>query len=653
MSGDLESSQPANPREAFTFAPFQPGEDPSGDSEVDELRRFVGPNADYYLQRWTPLVQGGDGPGFNGAAFLLAGLWLPYRKMYKVTCLLYGIIFLESILQEVLFAGLNGASESSAGLDLLVGLVAAGICGAFGNRWYLSHARKVIAELRAEGLQGEALSQAISDRGGVNFVSSFGLFFLFMASLFLASMTLNEFLYQRNLVSVLQLNDNDEVYYSGEATEADARALGELLTEYGVFGGPSGVSVQVTASTGTFVVSFVLVDDAWEDPEVLKFYQELGGTLASDRFGAPLTIDLCNEYFEVQESLHIALSDVQEVKLAKLLEEKEQTALRKYEEAQVKADQGDIAAQILYEEAIALWEEVLSQATDPAYRKFAVARLATAYLQLGELQQQLGKRSQAESTLGKAIDYGERAVAAEPERPLLSHNLEVARRLLGGLREQALQEQMTELCSAHRFADAIDLCVRSIEEREKQVGSGKDRDAAVWRLAYRLDQFAWFLAHCPDGRFRDTEAAIKHARRATELQPDAGDYWYTLAMVQYRSGDWRDSLASLDKVKAEQGEFSAVDWLLVAMNRQQLKQRQDARAALRKAIEWLEEQERKAEGNPLLRLQYEMMRSNIEALRQEAVNLIEGEDSAGRRVAKAVRGVEHGRFPVGDLGLTC
>jgi Tfp pilus assembly protein PilF len=69
----------------------------------------------------------------------------------------------------------------------------------------------------------------------------------------------------------------------------------------------------------------------------------------------------------------------------------------------------------------------------------------------------------------------------------------------------------------------------------------------------------------------------------------------TLATVQYRNGDWRDSLTSLDKAKAAQKEFDAMDWLLVAMNRHQLKQKEDARGALRKAVAWMEEQQRKAE----------------------------------------------------------
>jgi tetratricopeptide (TPR) repeat protein len=131
---------------------------------------------------------------------------------------------------------------------------------------------------------------------------------------------------------------------------------------------------------------------------------------------------------------------------------------------------------------------------------------------------------------------------------------------------------------------------------------------------------------------RDTAAAVRHARRATELQPEVGDHWYTLATAQYRNGDWRDSLASLEKLKAREGGFDASDWLLAGMNRQRLGQHAEARAALRKAAEWVEERQRQAEGNALLRLQLEMMRPSIEALRREAEGLIEGKSSEGDRV---------------------
>jgi tetratricopeptide (TPR) repeat protein len=339
-----------------------------------------------------------------------------------------------------------------------------------------------------------------------------------------------------------------------------------------------------------------------------------------------------NEFRKTMAGARQALAQLRRGQSSKRLAEKDRAAGRKYEEAQVKDQKEAAEAERLYKEAIALWEEVLPQADNEDYRKATVAQLATAYLQLGELQQQLGKRPAAEATLKKGIDYGEKAVALGPDRPLPRHNLEVARQALERLREQALQEEITRLCKAERFADAIDLCRRNIKEQEERARSGKGREAAVRRLADRLDRFAWFLAHCPDGRVRDAKAAVKHARRATELQPDVGDYWFTLAMVQYRNGAWRDSLASLEKVKARESGLDASGWFLSAMALHQLERRAEARAALRKGAEWTEERRRQAEDNPLLRFQYEMTRPAIEALQREAENLIEGKGPTNRAV---------------------
>jgi tetratricopeptide (TPR) repeat protein len=323
-----------------------------------------------------------------------------------------------------------------------------------------------------------------------------------------------------------------------------------------------------------------------------------------------------------------ALAGLRGDKLAKELDDKERVAARKYEEAQVRAEKAPAEAARLYAEAIALWEEILPQATAEAYRKAAVVRLATAYLLLGELRQRLGERAPAEEALKKGIEYGEKAVAQAPDRPLPRHNLETARGLLEELHEQAQEEEVTRLCAAHRFADAADLYRRGIAGQEEQVRSGKDRDAAVQRLASRLERFAWFLAHCPDEEVRDTKAAVKHAARATQLQPDVGGYWYTLAIVQYRNGDWRESLASLERLRTRDGGFGASGWLVVAMDRHQLGQKEEARAALRSAREWIREQERKAEDDAVLRFQYELMRPGIESLRHEAETLIEGGGAA-------------------------
>jgi len=364
------------------------------------------------------------------------------------------------------------------------------------------------------------------------------------------------------------------------------------------------------------------------EEEAEKYYARavaLADELLSDSF-----VD--DEFKKTMAGARAALAQLRGGKSFAALDDKDRAAERKFEEAQVKADKGKVEAEALYREAIALWEDIFPHATNQQYRKRALACLAGAYQQLAEFQRQLGKRAEAEASLKKGIDYGERAVAADPDRPLPRHNLEIAQRMLEGLRDQALQEELDRLQGAQRYADAVELCLRNIDEQEDRLRAGKDRDAAERRLAYRLDRFAWFLAHCPDGRVRDTRLAVKRAQRATELQPDVGDYWYTLAMVQYRNGDWRDSLASLEKVKLQAGGFDAMDWLLAALNRHQLKQRDEARAALRKAAEWMEEQQRQAEGNALLRFRLEMVRPTIESLRREAEDLIEGKGSSGDRI---------------------
>ncbi len=338
------------------------------------------------------------------------------------------------------------------------------------------------------------------------------------------------------------------------------------------------------------------------------------------------------EFQQVLDSARAALAQLRDHKVNRALEEKEKTACRKYEEAQVQADKGGAEAERLTQEAIALWEEILPQATNEEYRRAAVARLLTAYLLLAELQKHHGRRFQAEQSVKRAIDYGQKAVAKDPDRPLPKHNLEVARQMLEEVREEAFQEKIDRLCGAERYADACDLFLKAIEDQPGPARSGEDGGAARRRLAHRLDRFAWFLAHCPDERVRDTKAAVKRAGRATELQPDVGDYWYTLAVVQYRDGRWRDSLASLEMVKAREGELDASSWLLTAMNRQRLGQREEARRALRKAAQWVEEQQRKAEDNALLRLRLEMMRPGIDALRKEAERLIEGKGPGGEGV---------------------
>ena len=163
------------------------------------------------------------------------------------------------------------------------------------------------------------------------------------------------------------------------------------------------------------------------------------------------------------------LADLREEKSLKPLVEKEKAAIRTYEEAQASDEASK--AEGLVRQAIAAWEALLPQSNNPSYAKTATSRLATAYLWLGELQEQLDKRSDSEVSLKKAIDYGERAVSLDPARPLPKHNLQVARRTLEGLRSQAFHQEVDKFLRDERFREAIDFLKRSIKELEDRVNT--------------------------------------------------------------------------------------------------------------------------------------------------------------------------------------
>jgi|CXWL01.1.fsa_nt_gi hypothetical protein len=149
----------------------------------EEIRAFVGPRADYYLKNWRRAVDGpGKDTGFNWSALFFTVMWLPYRKMYRVAGIFLGVILLETILEEVIYVGILGRPEAPVGPGHVLGLVACIVCGGYANDWYLSHARKIIAEIRDQGLPEDAYFEALARRGRTSLLASSS----FMVIFFLA-----------------------------------------------------------------------------------------------------------------------------------------------------------------------------------------------------------------------------------------------------------------------------------------------------------------------------------------------------------------------------------------------------------------------------------------------------------------------------------
>ena len=114
----------------------------------------------------------GTGCGFSMAAFFGTGFWFPYRKMWGYTLIFYGIVIAQ-VLIETLFEEVTGR-EVPAAMGHAVNFITWGICGAYGNRWYLSFTQKQIARLKEEGLSQAELLEALAKRGGTNLAAGFG-----------------------------------------------------------------------------------------------------------------------------------------------------------------------------------------------------------------------------------------------------------------------------------------------------------------------------------------------------------------------------------------------------------------------------------------------------------------------------------------------
>jgi len=140
----------------------------------DEVTAFAGKNADYYWTRWTPLIQGQDWSGFNWAAFLLSGLWLAYRKMYGIALIFYAVALLGVFADQM-------RDERTERLQSWVPWLIAALCGGYGNRWYWSHATRLIDQLRVQQT-GEGIPEGLlAKHGGTSILSAVAFFGLFMA----------------------------------------------------------------------------------------------------------------------------------------------------------------------------------------------------------------------------------------------------------------------------------------------------------------------------------------------------------------------------------------------------------------------------------------------------------------------------------------
>jgi hypothetical protein len=99
------------------------------------------------------------------------------------------------------------------------------------------------------------------------------------------------------------IGTKDIVYYFGEATDADARALGEALRSAGYFG-DRGATVALLKGEGT-VISFVVQDGLWDQPAAIATLDRLVRQLAPAAGGLPVELRLLDRAMDIRQAVAV------------------------------------------------------------------------------------------------------------------------------------------------------------------------------------------------------------------------------------------------------------------------------------------------------------------------------------------------------------
>ncbi|MGC1871417.1 MAG: hypothetical protein WA700_10710 [Acidobacteriaceae bacterium] len=92
---------------------------------------------------------------------------------------------------------------------------------------------------------------------------------------------------------------NDDIYYVGTATQAQAQSLGKTLTSIGFFQG-NGADVFLSKHDDGTVLSFVVGDGTWEKPATVAAFKKITQDAAPAVGGAPIKFRLVDTQLDVK-----------------------------------------------------------------------------------------------------------------------------------------------------------------------------------------------------------------------------------------------------------------------------------------------------------------------------------------------------------------
>lgn len=215
--------------------------------------------------------------GFLGGAIVLArNYWVLKRRGEGV------VVFLA--LTALLVTALYSLSDQSAWLFSFLTWLVAWFCA-----WFL------------QGHLYRKHEKAGGPRGSGIGAFGFGLLGCVL-TVFLAVGI--EVMDQASLGTRLVIGWNDEVYYSGGVTAEEAQRLGDFLKADGSFDETQHQTVVLSKDGPTFLISYFFDAGEWNDPKVVKDFEEYATTLSAEVFlGQPVQVLLCQGMDRVERRL--------------------------------------------------------------------------------------------------------------------------------------------------------------------------------------------------------------------------------------------------------------------------------------------------------------------------------------------------------------
>lgn len=192
----------------------------------------------------------------------------------------------------MLFAGLAG----TAAIAWLVSLLPSGTSAVVGVL--------LVVAMRniANSLQGPAVDNHVNRGGGLGSkwaAAGVGTVFLALVCAAIFTPAINKGFHGPKVTI-----GSGEVYYSGSASSEEATALGEQLKTLGYFGDQE-VTVSLSKDPDGTILSFVVKDGIWDQPNMISSFEEIGREVAPTIGGFPIKVRFVNSTQETQKELMV------------------------------------------------------------------------------------------------------------------------------------------------------------------------------------------------------------------------------------------------------------------------------------------------------------------------------------------------------------